>query len=167
MQKLIIDDTHIGQCNDQNCFRNKYFPALLWEDLAWRDGSAWRQRILWMSHFQPAQSDGGINHPKYSTWKFFIKRIFNNQTVNIIRLSWKYQVSWIRRSDGYPLYIGDERFINDKRFELISTRLASDRFLQVYNSWLDKSECYKSTMVGWWDYYWVNNCKGFINWLEV
>ena len=33
------------------------------------------------------------------------------------------QVSWIRRSDGYPLYIGDERFINDKRFELISTRL--------------------------------------------
>ena len=34
-------------------------------------------------------------------------------------------------------------------------------------SWLDKNECYKSTMVGWWDYYWVNNCKGFINWLEV
>ena len=34
----------------------------------------------------------------------------------------KYQVSWIRRSDGYPLYIGEERFINDKRFELISTR---------------------------------------------
>ena len=63
---------------------------------------------------------------------FFECHIFNlhNQTVHIKKnieqipgvSSKKYQVSWIRRSDGYPLYIGEERFINDKRFELISTR---------------------------------------------
>ena len=61
---------------------------------------------------------------------FFECHIFNlhNQTVGVSFVNLKVhivmsQVSWIRRSDGYPLYIGDERFINDKRFELISTRL--------------------------------------------
>ena len=32
------------------------------------------------------------------------------------------QVSWMRRQDGYPIIIGKEKYINDDRFELISTR---------------------------------------------
>ena len=29
------------------------------------------------------------------------------------------QVSWIRKSDGYILYIGEIKFVDDERFELI------------------------------------------------
>ena len=88
------------------CSRNKHFPALLWKNVPRCDSPAWRQCLLRMPHLQPSQSDGG---------RFFSL----NLKVHIVMS----QVSWIRRSDGYPLYIGDERFINDKRFELISTRL--------------------------------------------
>ena len=31
----------------------------------------------------------------------------------------------MRNSDGYPLFIGHEKYINDKRFELVSIRFAS------------------------------------------
>merc|ERR1712110_18890 len=44
---------------------------------------------------------------------FFNCHVFNlaNQTV-----------SWMRNSDGYPLFIGHEKYINDQRFELVSIR---------------------------------------------
>ena len=32
------------------------------------------------------------------------------------------QVSWIRKRDGYMLYIGDIKFVDDERFELIQGR---------------------------------------------
>lgn len=31
-------------------------------------------------------------------------------------------VSWMRSCDGYPLFIGSEKYINDQRFELVSRR---------------------------------------------
>ena len=33
-----------------------------------------------------------------------------------------FQVSWMRNYDGYPLFIGHEKYINDQRFELVSRR---------------------------------------------
>jgi len=44
---------------------------------------------------------------------FFNCHVFNlaNQTV-----------SWMRTLDGYPLFIGNEKYINDQRFELVSRR---------------------------------------------
>lgn len=44
---------------------------------------------------------------------FFNCHVFNlaNQTV-----------SWMRNYDGYPLFIGHEKYINDQRFELVSRR---------------------------------------------
>ena len=36
---------------------------------------------------------------------------------------WKnVQVSWMRTQDAYPLFIGNEKYINDQRFELVSRR---------------------------------------------
>ena len=32
------------------------------------------------------------------------------------------QVSWMRTQDAYPLFIGNEKYINDQRFELVSRR---------------------------------------------
>ena len=33
-----------------------------------------------------------------------------------------FKVSWMRNYDGYPLFIGHEKYINDQRFELVSRR---------------------------------------------
>jgi len=61
-------------------------------------------------YFGDAETDVTVQQGEAA---FFNCHVFNlaNQTV-----------SWMRTSDGYPLFIGNEKYINDQRFELLSRR---------------------------------------------
>jgi len=69
---------------------------------------------------------------------FFNCHVFNlaNQTV-----------SWMRNSDGYPLFIGHEKYINDQRFELVSIRRGQNTLKLKFTNASDagKFECQVST----------------------
>jgi len=69
---------------------------------------------------------------------FFNCHVFNlaNQTV-----------SWMRNSDGYPLFIGHEKYINDQRFELVSIRRGQNTLKLKFSNASDagKFECQVST----------------------
>jgi len=69
---------------------------------------------------------------------FFNCRVFNlaNQTV-----------SWMRNSDGYPLFIGNEKYINDQRFELVSRRRGESTLKLKFTNASDAGafECQVST----------------------
>ncbi|XP_023340316.1 protein amalgam [Eurytemora carolleeae] len=56
-------------------------------------------------------------------------------------------VSWMRSLDGYPIYIGKEKYINDDRFELISNRIGDFTLRLKFTSATDagKFECQVST----------------------
>jgi len=69
---------------------------------------------------------------------FFNCHVFNlaNQTV-----------SWMRTSDGYPLFIGNEKYINDQRFELVSRRRGQNTLKLKFTNASDAGnfECQVST----------------------
>lgn len=56
-------------------------------------------------------------------------------------------VSWMRTADGYPIYIGREKYINDDRFELVSSRPGDYTLRLKYSSAGDagRLECQVST----------------------
>jgi len=56
-------------------------------------------------------------------------------------------VSWMRTSDGYPLFIGNEKYINDQRFELVSWRRGHITLKLKFTNASDagKFECQVST----------------------
>lgn len=69
---------------------------------------------------------------------FFNCHVFNlaNQTV-----------SWMRTCDGYPLFIGKEKYINDQRFELVSRRRGQNTLKLKFTNASDAGdfECQVST----------------------
>lgn len=69
---------------------------------------------------------------------FFDCHVFNlaNQTV-----------SWMRTLDGYPLFIGNEKYINDQRFELLSRRRGQNTLKLKFTNASDAGnfECQVST----------------------
>jgi len=69
---------------------------------------------------------------------FFNCHVFNlaNQTV-----------SWMRNYDGYPLFIGHEKYINDQRFELVSRRRGQNTLKLKFTNATDAGnfECQVST----------------------
>jgi len=69
---------------------------------------------------------------------FFNCHVFNlaNQTV-----------SWMRTNDGYPLYIGKEKYISDQRFDLVSRRRGQNTLKLKFTNASDAGdfECQVST----------------------
>ena len=61
---------------------------------------------------------------------------------------WSFQVSWIRSKDSYMLYIGDVKFVDDDRFELLPGNGYSDwtlRFRLIREADAGNYECQIST----------------------
>jgi len=56
-------------------------------------------------------------------------------------------VSWMRNLDGYPLFIGHEKYINDQRFELVSRRRGQNTLKLKFTNATDAGnfECQVST----------------------
>jgi len=86
-------------------------------------------------YFGDAETDVTVQQGEAA---FFNCHVFNlaNQTV-----------SWMRTSDGYPLFIGNEKYINDQRFELVSRRRGQNTLKLKFTNASDAGnfECQVST----------------------
>jgi len=86
-------------------------------------------------YFGDAETDVTVQQGEAA---FFNCHVFNlaNQTV-----------SWMRNYDGYPLFIGHEKYINDQRFELVSRRRGQNTLKLKFTNATDAGnfECQVST----------------------
>ena len=68
--------------------------------------------------------------------------------IRTLILHFTFQVSWIRSKDSYMLYIGDVKFVDDDRFELLPGNGYSDwtlRFRLIREADAGNYECQIST----------------------
>jgi len=98
-------------------------------------GAGVRDKFTTHPYFGDAETDITVQQGEAA---FFNCHVFNlaNQTV-----------SWMRNYDGYPLFIGHEKYINDQRFELVSRRRGQNTLKLKFTNATDAGtfECQVST----------------------